>query len=199
LTLRSIHRIIETYSIKFGKKLTSHDLKKLYIKNSLKEKDVSEIKKETGLKTISKRAVLNNNEIKKIKDAISDERDDILFNLLLNGLKPNKIANLKVSDIESLRIDSSLVEKINQFVKKRKLELHQLVFLTRQNSVLSNERILQLISKIGKEASVKLNPRILNNTAIHLALLSPDKKSKLESMGISKERFHLHGGFVENG
>jgi len=197
MTLRSLHRIIENYSKEFKIKLTTHDLKKFYIENSLKEKNLDEIKKDTGLKTFSRRETLNKEKIKKIKDKITGIREEIIFGLLLAGLKPKRIANLKVSDIEKLQIDISLVNKLNEFVKKRKLERHHLVFVTRQNSILSNERILQLTQEMGKAANEKVNPRLLNNTAISLALSSPEKVAKLNFMGISKERFHLHGGFVE--
>jgi integrase len=199
LTLRSLHRIIDLYSIDFGVKLTTHDLKGLYIQNSLGKKDVSEIKDEVGLNNFTKRITLSKEKINDIEEKIKDNRESLIFHLLLCGLKPSRIAHLKVRDIETLSIGSSLVKKLNDFVQERALHRHQLVFLTRQNTTLSNERILQIVSNLGNAVGVKLNSRILNNTGISLAIKSEDRETKLGSLGIKKERFHLHGGFVENG
>jgi len=198
LTLRTVQRTVEKHSQEFDAKLTSVDLRKYYIIQSLKEKSLSQVKQSAGLKRLDKRKYLSQKEIKDLRSSKKDERETLIFELLLSGIKSRDIVDFKVNDISNFSISDSLSKKMRSFAKKRQLRQHDFIFLTRQNSHLTTERIFQIIKKLREIAGIKVSPRILNNTAIAVALSSPDPTCALTELGLKTSAFHLHGGFIQN-
>jgi integrase len=195
--VRTIQRIVREFSEIYGKRINSVELRKQFILNSLQEKTFEEVKKEAGLKRLDKRKILSQKEISDLKNSIKSERDCLIFELLISGVKSHEIVDLKSREIKNLEVPVSLIKKLRKFVLKRKIHRHEFVFLTRQNSHLSNERIFQVIKKSGKAAGVEVCPRILNNTALAAAISSDDRR-KLNALGVKTRAFHLHGGFFKN-
>jgi integrase len=199
ISTKRIRQIIQSNTEKIlGFKINPENLRKLSISEKLKEKDVKEVKEEVGLKRLDKRKYLSLKEVGVLRDNIEDERTFLIFELLLNGLKSKEIIHLKVEDILGLNISSRMINRLESFISKNKVSFGEYIFLTRQNSHLTKERIFQIINDLGKVFEIEVTPRILNNTALSTALFSKDSESKLNALGVKTRAFHLHGGFVEN-
>lgn len=203
ISTKRIRQLIQsTTKIILKQKISPEDIRKISIKDKIKKLDINKVKKEVGLKRLDKRKYLTSKEISHLRDVIKNriknDRDNIIFELLLIGKKSKEIINLKVDDIIDLNINSDVIDKINKHIIKNKLSWGEYIFHTRQNTHLTKERIFQLIKQISKLSNIEVNPRILNNTAIALAINSKNPKSRLSALNLKTKSFHLHGGFTKN-
>jgi integrase len=198
LTTKRVRQIVESCSRKLvGFRILPEDIRKLSIKEKLKKKSVEEVKSEAGIKRLDKRKYLSLEDLEKFKSVISSQRDYLMFSLLFSGLKSSRIAKLKVSDINHLGISKTLFHRLEKYSQENSLSSEDYLFLTRQETILTKERIFQIITTLGRAAKVEVSPRILNNTAIAAALSSSDS-SKFDGLGLKNRAFHLMASF-ENG
>jgi integrase len=198
LTTKRIRQIIQKDSSAILKnRINPEDIRKISIKEKLKKKDVNEIKKEIGLKRFDKRKYLDQQDILKIKKS-GDKRTRLLFDLLLSGLKSKSIINLKVKDIKELKIKENIKDRLIDYSFEKGLSNNHFIFLTREKTHLTKERIYQVIKQNYSSSTITINPRILNNSAIYIAASSKDYKKNLLNLGIKTHQFYLFGGMVKN-
>jgi integrase len=197
--VRTVQRILNSFSKFYGEKVTSVDLRKFFISSSLEASSSDKVKFESGLKRLDKRKFLSEESVSRLKSFVGSERDNFIFDLLLEGVKSSKLSSLRVSDLDSLNVSDSLINKMRSFVSLKHLSRHDYVFLTRQNTLLTNQRIFQIIKEVGVLAGVEVSPRLLNNTALARALASENSEAELNNLGLKSRAFHLHGGFFEDG
>ena len=200
LTTRRMRQIVSGISFKFlGFKVLPEDIRKVSIGEKLKKKRSFEVRYEAGLKRFDCREYLRGREVSKLRREIDSERDKLIFDLLLSGYKSKQICNLRVCDVFKTKLSSSLKERLESYVRERKLSHKTFVFLTRQGSNLTKERIYQIIVSLGKDLGISVTPRVLNNTFLKGIVSLSDFENKLAEVGIKNTAFCLHGGFVNGG
>ena len=96
-----------------------------------------------------------------------------------------------------VEISSKLASEIKQFVNDAQTKDY--IFTTRQSGKISDKRIFQILKKYGDSVNVKLNPRILRNTALANMLQTGVDKSKVElALGIKRLDFGSYGLLTKN-
>jgi len=199
ITTRRIRQIIHQASqSNLGYKIDPKDLRECSIKQKLKIKDIESVRREAGLKRIDKRKYLSSKKVEKIKKELTSKRDYLIFKLLLNNFKSSEIVNFKVEDVLDSSIPESLSNELESFAISKGISFGEYLFNTRQKTHLTNERIFQIISNLGKKIEIEVSPRILNNTAIANALYSNDIKSKLNSLGVRTRATDIKRQFFIN-
>jgi integrase len=198
ISTKRIRQIVQSTSKEIlGFSISPEQIRKLSIKQKLKTRSLQKVKSQVGLKRLDKRKYLTQEQVKSLREKITSKRDALLVELLLHGLKSTQIANLKVEDLITLDIPSSLTEKIENYFLKNKVSYGEYIFKTRQNSHLTRERIFQIIKSLGKQAGIKVSPQILNNTALANAF-SSNNSDKLNALGVKTRAFHLHASFLKD-
>jgi len=199
ISTKRIRQIIQNTSLKLvGFKIDSKDLRKYSIKSKLKSMSLKEVKKECGLKRLDKRKYLSKEQITQLENNIQDARNSLIFKLLLNNIKSSRIANLKVEDILGLNISRELVQGLENYASTNRISFGEYLFKTRQETHISKRMIYKIISNLGNATQIRVNPQMINNTAIAAALSSKDSDDKLNALGIKSRAFYMHGGFVKN-
>ena len=190
ITAKRIRQIIQNSAKNIlGFSINPKDLRKYVICKRVKENDSELVKKQVGLKRFDKRRFLTESEIKILNNAIKDSRTKLLFSLLLNGYKSTKISKIKVNEFVNLNVNSSVKNKLKKYAARHHLSETDPLFLTRQKSSLTKERIFQIISSLSNKTGIKITPRVLNNTFLARMLLNSDTKT---------HSFHLYGGFYHD-
>jgi integrase len=199
ISTKRIRQIIQDASLKrIGFKIDSKDLRKYSIKSKLKSKTLKEVKKESGLKRLDKRKYVSKEQIIQLENNIQNTRNLLIFKLLLNNIKSSQIANLKVEDILSLNISRELIQALENYASSNRISFGEYLFKTPQKTHISKRMIYKIISGLGNVSQIRVNPRIINNTAIAAAISSKDSDNKLNALGIKSRAFYMHGGFSEN-
>ena len=173
------------------------------------EKNIDKLKQVSGLKILKTKTTLNVYEIQNLQSAIQNKKDDLAFNLLLEtGCQISELVELKAKDIKEnsvvvgstkrrVEISSKLASEIKQFVNDAQTKDY--IFTTRQSGKISDKRIFQILKKYGDSVNVKLNPRILRNTALANMLQTGVDKSKVElALGIKRLDFGSYGLLTKN-
>jgi integrase len=199
ITSKRIRQIIQKTSKEIlGNELNPEELRKFSITSKLKTKNLKEVKKEANLKRLDKREYLSKQQIQNLEQSIENKRDKLIFELLLNNLKSSEIVNFKVEDILKLNVSKDLIRRLESYAASNRVSFGEYLFTTRQKTHLSKVMIFKIITNLGKKNKIRVNPQILNNTAIANASLSKKPSSELNSLGIKTRAFHLQGGFIEN-
>ena len=196
ITTKRVRQIVQKATLSVGKKINPEKIRQSAIAEKLRKDKVEEVREEVGLKRLDKRKFAKKEDITKLRKAIDNKRDSILLSLLLSGLKSNEITKIHVGEINKLGLTESMKRRLHIFAKENRLAENENLFLTRQNSSLTKERIFQIIAETGRAAGVEVSPRLLNNTALANALSSSDE-IKLNSL-VKTRSFCLHGGFIKN-
>jgi len=196
ITVRTVQRILDAVSKERGTKQTSVDLRKRFIEEAIRNKPLETVKQEAGIKRLDKRFYLNKKDVEKLRTATTTQREDLIIELLLSGISSTILSTLTEEKANKKNLSSIATKKLKEFVLQTGLRRHEYLFKTRQKTLLTSERILQLTKAIGSKAKLRVTPRILNNTAIADALSSEDPKTQLNKLGLKTRALHLHGGFV---
>jgi len=166
LTPKRVQQIVGKISSEvFDERLNCEDIRKISINEKLGRKSFREVKFEVGLKRIDSRKYLNSDEIKIIRKNILDERDLLIIDLLLSGLGPKKICDLRVSQILKLELENKLKRRLERFAVDKNFSPKSYLFLTRQRSNLTRVRIFQIVKTAGEKVGMKISPQIIINSA----------------------------------
>jgi integrase len=199
ISTKRIRQIIQkTSKENIGFEISPKDLREYSIKQKLKIKDFGSVKKDAGLKRIDKRKYLSSDEVKRLEKTINSKRDYLIFKLLLNNFKSSGIVNFKVEDVLDSSIPESLANELESYAISKGISFGEYLFSTRQKTHLTNERIFQIISSLGKKIGIEASPRILNNTAIVNAVSSKNPKSKLNALGVKTRVSDIRRGILKN-
>jgi len=212
LSKRTLHRIFEKYSAKFGIKIISADLRKFYVKNALGKKEpIKKIKSLTGLKRLDKKDYLAKKEFENIRKTVKNKRDQLIFDILFEaGCTLKELVNIKVKDIKfsknsvkilavntknkqqrAAAISKKLSLAIKGFVRENRLNPQDCLFSTRQSKTITEERVFQIIKSYSKE----LSPQVLrysyiaNASAIGKSIEEISKQTGIKNL----DKFHLYG------
>lgn len=215
LRTRSIRKIFEKYSNIFGAKITTSDLRKLFIQNSISNNEpIENIKKKVGIKRLDKKEFLTKNEFDKIKKFVENKRDELILDIIFEtGCTLKESVNIKINDIEFtknlLTIKANRTKRICNISKKLSLQIKKFIlenkssnflFSTRQSKTISDKRIFQIIKEYSKKANLIVNPKILRYTHIaYLLSIGKNLEEISRQTGIKNlQKFHLYGNLGIN-
>lgn len=195
LTTRRIEQIVKKYA-----KKTPGAIRKESIKAAASE-DFSQAKQRAGTKHLSEKKTLTEEEIARVRRSIRDERDRLLFDVLLEtGMKTNELTRLQTRDLgaqsitispRTLPINQTLARQLHAYCAQ---QTSPYVFSSRQRGMMSEKRIYQIIKGYGKALSIDVDPRTLRNTTIARLLRSGTGETTIErQLGLAKLPFHRYG------
>ena len=177
LTTRRVEQLVKHASKKASLDYTPRDLRNAYLRTAATAaKDDRHLKQLTGLKTITKRAVLDKDQRDTLEHALESRpaRTRGLIRLLLEtGADLNDILNLRKHDLEGrqLTLDQDTITispRLARDLERLAAQTDTHLFRTRQSTQLTARRAEQLIGDTGKRAGIRgLTPRLLRNTARH--------------------------------
>lgn len=212
LRTRSISKIFEKYSKILGIKITSSNLRNLYVQNLIsKETSVEKIKNSLGLKRLDEKKFLSIEDYKKIRTSIQNKRDQLLFDILFyTGCQLSELTNIKIKDIEfttnSIKFSSdkkristiskNLSLQIKSFVNENNLSKNDFLFSTRQDVKISDKRVFQIIKKYSTNRGLtNISPQTLRYSHIAYSLsIGKSIEEISKQTGIQNlDKFHLYG------
>ncbi len=166
LTTRRVEQVLKDASEQAGiQAVTPRDLRNNYLATARKTtRDDAQLKRITGLKTITKTRALDEEELSEIITTLATQpaREQALINALLQtSLSLTQLITLTKKDINTLTINNKLAEQLHTLATQP----NQHIFSTRQSAQLTTRRAEQLIDRIGKDAEVELTSFRLTTTA----------------------------------
>lgn len=215
LSTRYIRKLFESFSHIVNQKITSSEIRKAYLLNSIKQgNSFASIKKVAGIKQLDKKNFITKKEFKEIIFTVENKRDKLILNILFNtGCQLNELVNLKIEDVNfrqnqltvnndnprTIIIPEALISEIKNHILVNKLSSEQFLISSRQSNRISDKRIFQIVKKYSKISGYnKTNPRILRNSQIVDAIASGDS-SKLVSQKVGIEnlgKISIYGSLI---
>lgn len=159
--------IIANKIVKFPRKLMTtekdryDELIQDVIDNFKERNEVTRYKTQrSNLKKLKNKPLIVNNIMNKINVSripqYIKERNELIVNLLVNGVSSKNIINLKVSEVENLNVDVKYKIQINDFISKYNLfNKDGLVFLNKNRKDAINNQIINKIKKIYISSNIK--------------------------------------------
>lgn len=105
---------------------------------------------------------------------------------------------LKIRKETVCKITKETTKKILELIKEDKLKSNDFLFNSRESSKISERRVQQILSEIGKKINIKLNQRTLRTTFVIRAFLNRISLKDIENiLGINSAQNYLYKFFEE--
>ncbi|MFH1915759.1 MAG: tyrosine-type recombinase/integrase [Nanoarchaeota archaeon] len=203
LRTRSVRKVLERYSKITGKKVTSVDLRRKHVRDSLaKGRALSDIKRSVGLKRLDRKQHLSDGDFRRLEAAAQGKERLLVSIPYETGASLKELVRIKASDARGailslgtrkVCLPTHLRELLHRFTSVATHDKY--LFSSRQGGRISEKRAYQIITDISRRAGISLaGPRVLRNSCIARELSSgKDVRMVAEELGIRNVRFHLYG------